>query len=1034
MYKTILIFIYFLFSMNLLASQSKGTFKLIKYESDYYLPVQNNIIYPNFEKQPDRQYIILNKCKYKKVHLNHNLSLKKRSKKNILFLTKEVKKSYLYKFNDKEWTAGKLPDAVNKYPDKYQDGVLYRIKVFIPIKYKNKVLKLFFLGANYIVDVWINEKWIGSHEGGYTSFAYDISKYVNYGKTNILFVRLDNIPWLNTGYDNANKHDIVPYKKMDWWNYTGINRDVYIEVSEKIHIARTDLKYTIDKNKCSMDFYIDINNASNKESKINISINLFASDISGKNILSLNAEGLINREKKIFSKSLKNIKISAKKYSVVSIKDINVLLLSGKTPKNTTYNISDSISLWSPASPKLYVLEVILKNSKNKIIEKNYYQVGFRDLKIKKQKIYLNGVRTLFKGTAYHEEFYPDGRVISEPTANKILENLYLVKELNANFLRTAHYPQHFFTYLLTDRLGLAVWEEIPVMWFDGPEFVYQIRNRKIPQQMLLEMLYANYNSPSVLFHGLCNESGWRDERIEYLWKMKKLGKKVKPDRLYAQSAVGSDMTDITHRDMDIFGATMYYGVFYWSDAYKHTLYALNKMHLFFPDKPIIATEYGVWSGEDNSNEYQQIKIAEDTYRAFTESKVVSGMVWWALIDWYTMITGIQTMGLISMDKKYIKPAFMTLQRLYGNDVKNYKINIINIKDNQKVRGKIKIRVKINPLSNIQTVQYAVNGLNFSTMNLEKYIYTISVNTEKLKEGKSFIIIRMQLFNNEVLYKKLNIIVDNYDNAPQVSINLENNKMVMDNYFLKVKATDDGKITMCKFKIDNGKYAELNYRNSYYSTNINFSNLKNNSKHRITIFVKDDGKHTIETNINYIYNSQPDIKIELPYDLDRIAYKTNIKDVYFWGFPAEELPPSNKWSISEKGNAKFFMPDKSDGKKNVMVCMGQYIKVKKGKYSNLYVFGYSYWGNQNNDLILYYNDGSKEIRELKLGEWTGGMEQFNNHLAYFCTKHYESNGKIGDPPVAFYYADFPLNKKKILTSIEFPDDTHKHVIAATLKK
>jgi len=1024
--KSLYLILLFLANLHLYADVSRYNFDIIKFDEKYYVPLQNNIVYPDFQKQTRRTYIFLRKCKYIRINLNHKLSLTERAKDTIAKMEKELRGMFKIDYNDINWNTGRIPFVINRYPDKYQDGALYRIKIFIPKKYRHKVLKLFFLGANYIVDVWINGKWIGFHEGGYSIFAFNISDYLKYGKENLIFIRLDNIPWLMDEYPNANEHNIVPYKKMDWWNYTGINRDLYIEVSEKISVARADINYKIFDSKCNLNVYVILNNFDNKDRRVKVKINIYEARIKKRNLLSLYlslySRELVNFKRVIYKGKERSIRVDKNSFKVINF--------------NNKFSLFRTIKYWSPSTPHLYVLEVIVKDRNDRIIENNYYQFGVRKFEIKAQKIYLNSNKTplLLKGTSYHEEFYPYGRAIDESKLKLIVENLNLVKDLNCNFLRTAHYPHHPFTYLLTDRLGIIVWEEIPVMWFDGPELIYQLKNRKIPHQMLLEMIYANYNSPSILFHGLCNECGAQLERREYLWYMKKLSEKVHNNRIYAQSAVGADMTDNTQSDMDVIGATMYYGVFYWDNPYKHTLYALNKMNSYFPDKPIIATEFGYWSGEDQSDICKQAKIAKDTYNAFKDSKVVSGMVWWSLLDWFTMITGYQTMGLITMDKKIIKPAFFELQRLYGNKIKNYSIQSLNLRNNQKIRGSILLQFKISPQNDIKSVKLAIGNLNFKReLNFKNGIYFTRLNTFHFKEGKTYFIVRLKLNNQEVLYKKIDVIVDNYDEPPVVKVNLCKDKVVMKNFILKVYVTDDGKITRCQYKIDAEEYNNLTKNNNYYFAKLRFKNFKNGSIHNLKLLIKDDGKHTIKTNIKFIYNNSPGIKINLPYNLDRISYSNNKKDAYYWSFPAEELPDSNTWVVCNGCNAKLFFPNKKDGANNVVVCQGQYIKVRKGNYSVLNIWGYSYWGNQNNELIIYYDDGTEEKKELLLSEWTACNAQFGDHIAYICSKHYETSGKSGKPAVAFYHINFDLNKNKKLVAIEFPDDTHKHIIAASLE-
>jgi len=68
----------------------------------------------------------------------------------------------------------------------------------------------------------------------------------------------------------------------------------------------------------------------------------------------------------------------------------------------------------------------------------------------------------------------------------------------------------------LADRLGFAIWEEIPLYHYTPLTYGIAM-DRGIPQQMLREMALRDMNRPSVLFHGLSNESTGTDEREDAL-------------------------------------------------------------------------------------------------------------------------------------------------------------------------------------------------------------------------------------------------------------------------------------------------------------------------------------------------------------------------------------------------------------------------------------------------------------------------------------------------------------------------------------
>ena len=68
-------------------------------------------------------------------------------------------------------------------------------------------VKLNFYAVNYVADVWLNDFYLGYHEGGYTPFSFDVFTALNYGGHNVLVVRVDNPMW-------NSRNDIVPIHEL----------------------------------------------------------------------------------------------------------------------------------------------------------------------------------------------------------------------------------------------------------------------------------------------------------------------------------------------------------------------------------------------------------------------------------------------------------------------------------------------------------------------------------------------------------------------------------------------------------------------------------------------------------------------------------------------------------------------------------------------------------------------------------------------------------------------------------------------------
>jgi beta-glucuronidase len=204
--------------------------------------------------------------------------------------------------------------------------------------------------------------------------------------------------------------------------------------------------------------------------------------------------------------------------------------------------------------------------------------------------------------------------------------------------------------------LGFAVWEEIPLYHYT-PQ-TYQIAmGRGIPQQMLEEMVLRDMDHPSVLFHGLSNESTGGAERTAALTELRNLDRRLDGTRLTGQAAYGSDTSDLTSQPLDVAGFTFYYGVFYGRDPAADTAAALRAIHQRYPQKPVMALEFGRWA-DSRAQEPAQQQTFLSTYPVFdaaydtTPGGYVGASVWWSLNDYWTMVPGISVehFGLFAPD------------------------------------------------------------------------------------------------------------------------------------------------------------------------------------------------------------------------------------------------------------------------------------------------------------------------------------------------------------------------------------------------
>ena len=619
------------FSVPQVSVYASPTFKLEEIDG-VLIPLQNGLPYPSFEPQCCRAIYSLNGewSIYYDKNSSFN-SLSQRTVENIGKLEQQLKRL----LHLSGWEKIRVPSSNNVRGSKHEayQGVAWYRKVFIvPETFRGKFMRLVFQGVNYFADVWLNGHYLGYHEGGFTPFIFNVTGFLNFGGNNTLIVRVDNTPWNTT-------KATVPYRICDWWNYGGIYRDVYLEALSPIYIARADVVTYKAGKLWNVNLTLVLHNTLLKPIVANISVEIRPALLSNFTTAEQCVEKLMLKEPELASFNLA-VLINTQAIRVVKILFRNL-----------------EASVWTPEKPQLYVLHVKLASPVG--LDESYVQFGFREVKVKEGKLLLNGKPVFLKGLARHEDYPGKGRALE---LRDILRDLTIIKQMNANWVRTAHYPNHPFTYVLMDRLGLLVWEEIPVYWFDCEAFKVQAI-RGIADQMLLEMIFRDYNRPSIIIWGLANECGCYKERIEYLERQANQARIVDSGRLLAE-AIAWDPSDDTwlRAGLDLLAVNAYFGVFY--GKVEDLGPQLDALYLRYPSTPILITEFGLWSG-GGVGEQRQAEYFTKAWDQIKQRDYLSGACWWTAFDYDSMIV-FDTFGAVSWDRNHMKIVYYKIREAYS--------------------------------------------------------------------------------------------------------------------------------------------------------------------------------------------------------------------------------------------------------------------------------------------------------------------------------------------------------------------------------
>ncbi|MGH2428975.1 MAG: glycoside hydrolase family 2 protein [Candidatus Limnocylindria bacterium] len=617
------------------------------------LALQNGIPVPTFEWQPRPRIELDGGWRVDPQPLDADLSLTERARA-LGLIEAEGEGRHAANHPDESWARIEVPGTHNPPPDGREIGAWYRRAFTVPRSWTGQAVTLKFASVNYLADVWLNGTWLGYHEGGSTPFAFDAAGAILPAEENVIAVRVDNPAW-------GTRTDIVPWGLGDWWNYGGITGSVWLEATPEVHLSRADVVPHLDAADVTIavhhaalvagaaeDDGTDEDDAEMPEA-LTLRASLLPAEVSEDNLLDPDPRRLVPSGERPLAIAEAEVETPAPNEQAIAQIGFQ---LAGADP-------------WTPILPALFVLRVEILEVEDEL----WTTFGLRHVAVDTEspRVLLNGRPFFFRGVGLHDEAImrsADGSLLSGTPASSpeaVRATLAEARSVGANLLRQGHMPADPVLLMLADRLGFAVWEEIPLYHFTPLTFTAAM-DRGIPQQMLREMALRDMNRPSVLFHGLANESTGQDERLAALTELHEIDREIDGTRLTGQAAYGWQPADPTHAPLDLAGFTLYHGVFYGDEPRADTESGLRIAHETHPDKPIMALEFGRWA-DTPAQEPLQLEIFEGTYAALERHRsdqggFLSAATWWALNDFATQVPGIEVehFGLYGPDGE-LRPA-----------------------------------------------------------------------------------------------------------------------------------------------------------------------------------------------------------------------------------------------------------------------------------------------------------------------------------------------------------------------------------------
>ena len=296
----------------------------------------------------------------------------------------------------------------------------------VPAKWAGRRVLLHFGAVDWRTDVWVNGVSLGRHEGGYTPFEFDVTPALRKG-SNTLRVRV----WDPTddGYQPRGKQ--VKHPEVVWYTpVTGIWQTVWLECVPQQYIRSVVATPDPDR---------------------------------------------------------RTFRVAAATCGTQPGDRVEVTLLDGGAEVASASALCGadaelhvaSPKLWSPSSPHLYDLEVALVRG-GKVVDRVTSYAAMRKFSTARGRdgivrLQLNG-EPLFQFGPLDQGWWPDG-LYTAPSDEALAYDIEKIKAWGFNMIRKHIKVEPARWYWHCDRLGMIVWQDMPIGDQDGFNPQWQNKN-----------------------------------------------------------------------------------------------------------------------------------------------------------------------------------------------------------------------------------------------------------------------------------------------------------------------------------------------------------------------------------------------------------------------------------------------------------------------------------------------------------------------------------------------------------------------------
>jgi len=575
-------------------------------------------------------------------------------------------------FDDSAWRNINLPhdwSIEGKFSQEWASGTGYLPagigwyrKTFVPHTLNDPCnVYIYFDGVYKNSEVWINGHFLGKRPNGFIPFQYELTDFLNPGGKNTIAVKVDHSDFADSR----------------WYTGSGINRNVYLIITDPLHIDLWGVKFTskiISEKSAEAMVSVTIVNDRSLQEEITLEVKLF--DTNGYAVGQAQKSIQINKGEKI--------------------------------KRDVSFQLKNPV-LWSIDNPYLYNLEVQLINN-DEIFDRQVIPVGIRSFRFDADKgFFLNGKNIKIKGVCIHDDAGVLGTAVPKEVWARRLKTL---KDVGCNAIRMSHNPHADYLYDLCDMMGFLVQDEAFDEWKIGKNKWIKGRNVGIPgkdgynkyfnewaKKDIKDMILRNQNHPSIIMWSIGNEIDYPDD--PYTHKILDTGRNPQifgrgymPDRPNVKELEGiaAKLVKWVHETDKSRSVTAALAALAMSNStkypelldivgYNYQEYLYEEEHKKYPQRII----YGSENGKDFN-----------AWQAVEENDYIAGQFLWTGIDylgeagrWPNHGSGS---GLINL-AGFPKPYYFFRQSLWSDSPMIYigtaSISQISQKENKEDWGKI---------------------------------------------------------------------------------------------------------------------------------------------------------------------------------------------------------------------------------------------------------------------------------------------------------------------------------------------------------